>query len=491
MSAPRGPDGSYRWVALSNTTLGVLMASMNSSVVLISLPAIFRGIHLDPLAPANIVYLLWVLQGYLLVTTALVVPLGRVGDMYGRVRMYNLGFGIFTAGSIALSLVWGAGPAAAGELVLFRLVQGLGGAFLMANSAAILTDAFPPDKRGLALGINGVAAIAGSFVGLVVGGVLANFDWRFVFLISVPIGLFGTAWAYLRLRELGTYRRAHMDWGGSLAFTAALVLLIVGVTYGIQPYGMHLMSWTSPTVLAELIGGGSLLALFLWIERRAAEPMLRVDLFRIRAFAAGNVAGLLSSIGRGGLQFLLIIWLQGIWLPLRGYSFDATPLWAGIYMLPLTAGFLVAGPVSGALSDRYGARPFATAGMVAAALTFGLLMLLPADFAYVPFAAVLLGNGLAMGLFSSPNTAAIMNSVPPGERGAASGTRATFQNAGTLLSMSLFFSLMIAGMAGTLPGASRRSRRWPRCLRRCSASTPSRHCWAPRCTPSLPPRPRT
>jgi MFS family permease len=452
-SEPGVAGGPYRWVALSNTTLGVFMSSMNTSVVLISLPAIFRGIRLDPLAPANIAYLLWVLQSYLLVTTVLVVPLGRIGDMYGRVRMYNLGFAIFTAGSIALSLVWGTGPAGAVQLILFRLIQGTGGALLMANSAAILTDAFPPDQRGLALGINGVAFMAGSFVGLVVGGLLAVLHWRFVFLVSVPVGLFGTAWAYLKLRELGVHRRTPIDWWGNLTLGIALTLLIVGLTYGIEPYDGHLMSWTSPAVIAELAGGCALLALFFWIETRVPAPMLRVDLFRIRAFAAGNFAGLLSSIGRGGLQLILIIWLQGIWLPLHGYQFVDTPFWAGIYMLPLTGGFLIAGPISGSLSDRYGARPFATGGMLAAALTFGLLMLLPADFAYLPFALLLFGNGLAMGLFSSPNTAAIMNSVPPEERGAASGTRATFQNAGVLLSMSLFFSFMIAGMASSLPEA--------------------------------------
>jgi len=444
---------SYKWIALSNTTLGVLMTNMNQSVVLIALPAIFRGIRLDPLAPSNIAYLLWVLQGYLLVTTVLVVPFGRLGDMYGRVRMYNLGFTVFAAASLALSVVWGTGPPAALALVLLRLAQGVGGAFVMANSAALLTDAFPPDQRGLALGINGIAAIGGQFVGLVVGGLLADLNWRLVFLVSVPLGVFGTVWAYLKLRELGTYRRAHIDWWGNLTLAAGLVLLIVGLTYGIEPQRGRLMGWESPAVIGELVAGCVLLVLFVWVERHGREPMLRVDLFRIRAFAAGNIALLLATIGRGGLQFVLILWLQGIWLPLRGYSFSETPFWAGIYMLPLTIGFLVAGPISGYLSDRYGARAFATAGMLAAASIFGAFLFMPGNFAYPVFAMLLLGSGLAQGLFSSPNTAAIMNSVPPHERGAASGTRATCLNAGLLLSMSLFFSLLIVGMAGSLPGA--------------------------------------
>ena len=450
--AAERPDG-YRWVALSNTTLGILMATINSSIVLISLPAIFRGIGLDPLPPANIGYLLWMLMGYMVVTAVLVVGLGRIGDMFGRVRMYNLGFAVFTLASIGLSLVLWQGPSAALALIGLRILQGVGGALLMANSTAILTDAFPPDQRGMALGINSVAGIAGSFIGLIVGGLLSVVDWHLVFLVSVPVGVAGTAWAYWRLREIGVVRRARMDWWGNLLFAAGLIAVLVGITYGIQPYGGHSMGWTNPVVLAELVGGSALLALFCLVETRVPDPMFRLGLFRIPAFAAGNLAGLLASVGRGGLMFMLIIWLQGIWLPLHGFGFEVTPLWAAIYMLPMTAGFLIAGPVSGYLSDRFGARPFATGGMLAAAATFGLMLLLPADFPYLPFAALLLGNGLAMGLFSSPNTAGIMNSVPAHERGVASGMRSTFQNAGMNLSIGLFFSLVVAGLSASLPGA--------------------------------------
>ncbi len=441
----------YKWTALSNTTLGMFMAALDASIVLISLPAIFRGIHLDPLQPSNIGYLLWMLMGYLVVTAVLVVTFGRLGDMYGRVRMYNAGFLIFTLASILLSLTPFTGSQGAIWLIGFRVVQGVGGALLLANATAILTDAFPATQRGMAMGINMVAAIAGQFVGLVVGGLLADIDWRLIFWVNVPVGVFGTVWAYLKLKEVGSRREARMDWWGNITFAVGLILVMIGITYGIEPYGGHVMGWTNPMVLAALIGGLALLALFVMIERRVAEPMFNLKLFKIRAFLAGNVANFMISIGRGGLQFMLIIWLQGIWLPLHGYNFVDTPLWAGIYMLPLTLGFLVAGPVSGYLSDRYGARLFGTIGTVVTGLSFGLLMLLPANFAFPVFAVLLLMNGIGVGLFTAPNTTAIMNSVEPHERGAASGMRATFQNSAQVLSIGLFFSLMVVGLASTLP----------------------------------------
>ncbi|HZT53108.1 MAG TPA: MFS transporter [Gaiellaceae bacterium] len=442
----------YKWVALSNTTLGVLMVTINQSIILIALPDIFRGVGVDPLRPGNTSYLLWLILGFLVVTAVLVVSLGRLGDMFGRVRIYNLGFAVFTAFSILLSVTWLHGGAGALWLIGMRIGQGVGGAMLFANSAAILTDAFPPDQRGLALGINGIAGIAGSFLGLVLGGVLAPVSWRLVFLVSAPVGAFATVWAYRKLRELGQRRAARIDWWGNGTFAAGLIALMVGITYGIQPYGGHAMGWTSPFVDGCLAGGTALLVLFVWIERRVAEPMFRLELFRIRAFTAGNVATLLSSTGRGGLQFILIIWLQGIWLPEHGYAFAQTPLWAGIYMLPLIAGFLVAGPLSGYLSDHFGARPFATGGMLLAAASFGLLMLLPVDFSYTWFALVLLLNGIGMGLFSSPNRAGVMNALPPSQRGVGGGMNATFQNAASVLSIGLFFSLMIVGLASSLPG---------------------------------------
>jgi MFS family permease len=443
----------YKWVALSNTTLGTLMATINSSIVLISLPAIFRGIGLNPLAQGNVSYLLWMIMGFLLVTAVLVVTFGRLGDMYGRVRIYSLGFVVFSVGSLALGFDPMSGGGGALWLIAWRIVQGIGAAMLFANSAAILTDAFPSRQRGLALGINQVAALAGGFLGLLIGGVLSEIDWRAIFWVSVPFGVIGTVWSYKSLHELGSKRAGRLDVPGNVTFAVGLGVLLAAITYGIQPYGSHTSGWLNPWVLAGLVAGVVLLALFCLIEAKVAEPMFNLSLFRIRAFAAGNLAGLLASISRGGLQFMLIIWLQGIWLPLHGYSFESTPLWSAIYMLPLTVGFLLAGPASGALSDRFGARAFATGGLLLTAATFLGLVFLPVDFPYWLFALLIAFNGVGSGLFAAPNTAAIMSSVPSGQRGVASGMRATFFNAGTSLSIGIFFSLMVVGLSGTLPGA--------------------------------------
>jgi MFS family permease len=431
----------------------MFMALLDATVLNIALPEIFRGIHVDPLQPANADLLLWSLMGYALVTAVLVVTVGRLGDIFGRVRMYNLGFVIFTIASIFLALLPSTGRAGAIELIVARMVQGSGGAILMANSAAILTDAFPPNERGMAMGLNMVSGLAGSFLGLVLGGVLASVDWHLVFWINVPIGTIGTLWAFFRLKERGVRTPARIDWWGNATFAAGLVMILTGFTYSLQPYGSHAMAWTRPLVVGLLAGGAFILAIFFWIETRARQPLLDLRLFRIRAFSTGNVAGFLFFLSRGGLQFMLIVWLQGIWLPLHGYDFERTPLWAGIYMLPLTAGILVAGPVSGWLSDRYGARPFSTGGMVGSAVSFGLLMLLPVNFSFAYLGPFLFLGGLAGGLFMSPNTAAIMNSLPARERGAGSGIRATFMNTGNVLSMGVFFSLMIVGISGKLPGA--------------------------------------
>ncbi len=450
--AGRGLRGAhYKWVALSNTTLGILAATTNASIVIISLPAIFRGIHLNPLTPGNISYLLWMLMGYLVVSAVLVVTLGRLGDIYGRVRMYNVGFALFALGALALPFDPLTGPGGALWLIGWRILQAVGGAMLMANSPAILTDAFPYNQRGMAMGVNQIAGISGQFIGLILGGILAAVDWRLVFLVSVPIGVGGAIWSYVSLREVGARTPARIDWLGNLTFAVGLVGLLTGITYGIQPYGGHTMGWTSPFVLTYLLGGVALLAAFCLIELRVAAPMFDLRLLRIRAFSTGVGAALLASIARGGLQFMLIIWLQGIWLVLHGYSFIETPLWSGIYLLPMTAGFLIAGPVSGWLSDRFGARLFASGGLLLSAAAFGGLLLIPVNFGYPLFAFLVFLSGAGMGLFSAPNAAAVMNSVPPRQRGAASGMMATFQNSGFVLSIGIFFSLMIAGLAATLP----------------------------------------
>jgi MFS family permease len=445
-----GRPDRYRWIALSNTTLSMTMATIDASIVIISMPAIFRGIGLNPLSSGNVTYLLWMIIGYLLVQSVLVVTLGRLGDMFGRVKIYNLGFVVFTLASIALSLDPLRGTQGAMWLIGWRFVQAFGGAMLMANSAAILTDAFPANRRGMALGINQIAGISGQFIGLLLGGLLAAVNWRLVFWVNVPIGLFGTVWAYKSLREIATTKRASIDWIGNVLFAVGLGALLIAITYGIRPYGGHPTGWTSPWIDTGLIGGAVMLIIFCFVETKIAAPMFYMGLFRIRAFAAGNAASLLGSIARGGLQFMLVIWLAGIWLPLHGYAFTVTPLWAGIYMLPLTAGFLIAGPISGVLSDRYGQRAFATAGLLLAACCFIGLMLLPVDFSYWTLALLIFGNGVGSGLFQSPNTSAVMSAVPAWHRGSASGMRATFLNSGMALSIGIFFSLMIAGLAPTL-----------------------------------------
>jgi MFS family permease len=446
-------DDRYKWVALTNTTAAMFMSALDGSIVIIALPAIFRGIHLDPLAAGNVSYLLWMIMGYRLVQAVLVVTVGRLGDMFGRVRIYNYGFVVFTVASILLSFDPFEGGHGALWLIGWRVLQAVGGSMLMANSAAILTDAFPADQRGFALGVNQISGLAGQFIGLVAGGLLAALDWRAVFWVNVPVGVFGTAWAYRRLRDNGERHRGRIDWWGNVTFAVGLGAVLIALTNGIQPYQGHTMGWTNPAVLGLLAGGVALLAAFAVIESKIAEPMFQLSLFRIRAFTAGNVAGFVVSIARGGLQFMLIIWLQGIWLPLHGYNYSNTPLWAGIFLLPLTAGFLISGPISGTLSDRFGARGFATAGMVVFAGSFIGLLLLPVDFPYVAFALLIFANGVGGGMFASPNSSSIMSSVPARQRGVASGMRSTFQNSGTALSIGAFFSLMIIGLASSLPEA--------------------------------------
>src|ERR1700691_1536839 len=438
-SDPRGDH--YKWIALS----------INQSILLISLPDLFRGIKLNPLVPSNTSYFLWVFMGFILVTAVLVVSLGRVGDIYGRVKMYNLGFAVFTVFSILLSVTWLTGVPGALWIIIMRIFQGVGGAFLFANSTAILTDAFPQDERGKAMGINGVAAVAGSFLGLILGGVLAPVEWRLVFLVSVPFGLFGTVWAYLKLHDNGVRIPAKIDCLGNALFAAGLIALLTGIVYSLLPYGGSPTGWGNPWVLAAVFGGIAVLVLFGWVETKVAQPMFRLSLFRLRAFTLGNIAGLLGALGRGGLQFMLIIWLQGIWLPQHGYSFSQTPLWAGIYLVPLTVGFLLVGPVSGALSDRWGARVLSTVGLLLSGAAFLLLELLPINFSYIWFAALIFMFAVGMGMFFAPNQAAVMNSLPPDQRGAGAGMLNTFQNSATVLSMGLFFTIVTLGLAARLP----------------------------------------
>jgi MFS family permease len=448
----RSQGDRYKWIVLINTTLGILMVTINQSILLIALPDIFRGIKLQPLAPGNTSYFLWIFLGFLLVTAVLVVSLGRVGDMYGRVRMYNLGFAIFTVFSILLSVTWMTGTGAALWIIVMRIGQGVGGALLFANSSAILTDAWPEEERGKAQGINGIALVTGSFLGLILGGVLAPVEWRLVFLVSVPFGIFGTLWAYLKLEDNGMRQQSKIDWWGNATFAIGLIAVLIGIVYGLLPYGGHSMGWTSPFVLSVVFGGLAMLGVFMVIEHRVENPMFQLHLFRIRAYAAGVVASFFSALGRGGLQFMLIIWLQGIWLPQHGYDFARTPLWAGIAMIPLTVGFLISGPISGVLSDRLGARGIATTGLAGSAVCYLLLETLPMNFSYPEFGVILFVFSLFAGMFFTPNQTAVMNSLPPDQRGAGAGMNATFMNSAQVLSIGVFFSIVTLGLVSTLPG---------------------------------------
>ena len=486
------------------------MATINSSIVLISLPAIFRGIGLDPLDPGNVSYLLWMLLGFLLVTAALVVTFGRLGDIYGRVRIYNLGFLVFAV-LVDRRSRSSRGTVRRAPLAHRRgaVVQAVGAAMIMANATAILTDAFPLHQRGTALGINQVAAIAGSFLGLVLGGVLSEWHWRAVFWVSVP---FGVARRDLVLPSRCT-RSARgtgasstcpatspSPWGSACCSPASPTVM--------QPYGGSSMGWTNPWVFGVAAGrrrpaGG--LRRGRGAQRRPDVPALAVQHPGVlprqprpvccrRSRAAGS-----SSCSSSGCR------ASGC--PSRGYSYESTPLWASIFLLPLTVGFLAAGPLSGFLSDRYGARRFAVAGALVAAVSFLGLMVLPVDFAYRRFAALIFLNGVGFGMFSSPNTAVIMNAVPAAQRGVASGMRMTFFNSGSALSIGIFFSLMVIGLAASLPEALTAgltgqgvpvsdgatswpgSRRWASCSRRSSASTRSARCSPrPGCSPRCRPR---
>jgi len=440
----------YKWVVLINTTLGMLMASINQTIVLISLPAIFSGLHVDPLATGNSNLLLWMLMGFSAVTTVLLVTFGRIADIFGRVRVYNLGFVVFTVGSLLCALTPSEGTTGAIELIVFRMLQGVGAACLFANSIALLTDAFPANQRGFSMGINQIAFIAGNLVGVVLGGLLAAINWRLDFLISVPVGLFGTVWAYRALHEIGTRKAQPLDWMGNLTFAGGLLALMFGLTEALTPYGNQAMGWSNPLVVLVLGAGVILLAGFVVVETRVRYALFDLQLFRIRDFLFGNIAAFLFSLARGGLQFMFVIWLQGIWLPLHGVAYVDTPLLAGVYTMPLMLGFVVCGPLGGWLSDRYGSRLLATGGILLAGVGAALLMTLPANFNLGLFAAYLAVMGAGMGFFSAPNTSQIMSSVPADQRGAASGMRAMVLNAGMTASTAIFFTIVIASLSQNL-----------------------------------------
>lgn len=449
---------AYKWVALLNVTLASLMGSINGSIILISLPAIFKGIQMDPTDPGAFQYLLWLLMGFGLITATLLLTIGRLADMYGRVKLFRLGFLIFAIGSILLYLTPGTGNTGALELIIFRLIQAVGSAFTIANSSAILTDAFPVSERGKALGINMVAFMSGQFIGLLLGGVLATYNWRYVFLVNIPFAILGTVWSYWKMKDI-SFRasKTSLDIVGNLLFVGGLTSLLIGVTYALMPYEhdgiTDAMGWNNPWVMAALGIGIVLLVAFPFVESKVKNPMFKLEFFKIRAFAYGCLASFTAAIARGGAMFMLILLLQGIWLPLQGYRFEDTPLWAGIYMLPMTLGFMIMGPISGMLSDKYGPRWIATAGMSIVALAFIGLALLPYNFDYWELGILIFFMGIGNGMFASPNSSSIMNSVPPQNRGVASGMLSTLSNSASTLSMSIFFTIVIVGIQKSFPGA--------------------------------------
>ena len=461
----------YKWIALSNTTLGVLMATINGTIILISLPAIFNGLGVNPFSPSSFVYLLWILMGYGVITAVLLVTAGRLSDIFGRVRLFNFGFLIFTIGSILLYITPGKGDTGAMELIIFRMIQAIGASFLFANSAAIITDSFPSKERGKAMGINQIAALAGSLVGLILGGILSAihyiytfslfgtkltlvFDWRLVFLVSVPVGILGTVWSYWKLKDNAVrHKDQKVDIPGNVTFASGLTLLLLGVTYGLMPYGSSSMGWGDPWVLASMLVGAGLLVVFVIVETFVSQPMFKMNLFRTRQFAFGSIAGMLQSMGMGGVMFMMIILLQGVWLPLHlpaNVPFSQIPFYAGIYMIPMMAGFVIFGPISGAISDKIGARLLGTVGMLLGAAAFLIFTTFTYNFSYPEFGATLFLMGAGMGLFAAPNITAVMNSVAPQERGAASGMRTTLQNTGQTASMGIFFTIVLIGLSTRL-----------------------------------------
>ena len=438
---------------LTNTMLGVIMSSINMYIVLISLPTIFRGLNINPFLPGEFDYLLWVLMGYSIVLASVLVTFGRISDLYGRTRLYTLGFIIFAIASVLLSLI----PSNSGNfgallLIVFRVIQAIGGGFIMVNSTALLTDAFPPGERGRALGLNQASFIIGSFLGIILGGLLSNYDWHLLFLVNVPFAVAGALWSIFKLRRVDRGSvRVKIDYWGNLTLALGLVLITLGFTYALMPYGGSEMGWTNPLVIASFVAGMALIIAFIPIELRQEEPLFKLSLFRVRPFTYGVMALFLSSLARGAIMFLITIWLQGIYLPLHGFSYTETPFWAGIYMLSMLVGTVIMAPIGGSLTDRYGARIIATVGMVIIAVSLYLLTLLPYNFNLVEFESILFLNGIGNGLFASPNTTSIMNALPPRDRGAGNGMRQTLSNVGSTISMAMFFTIAMSVFSQYVP----------------------------------------
>lgn len=412
----------YKYTVLTNTTVGSFMSQLDSNIVLISLPTIIREL------PGTTTFDgLWVIMGYMLVTATLLLTFGRLADIYGRVKLYNLGFAIFTIGSGLCSIA----PNGI-SLVIFRLVQGGGGALIFSNNAAILTDAFPPNERGRAIGINLVMGVSGSVLGLVAGGVLAStLGWRSIFWINLPVGIFATIWAYARLKELASPQRDRLDPIGNALFAAGLSIFLLGLTLGA-------VAGFSVFETAMMVLGSLMLVGFVYVELKVNSPMMDMTLFKIRAFTAGMLSNLLASVSRGAVLLILVFYFQGALL------LDA--LTAGILLIPFSIAFVSVGPLSGYLSDRYGARGFSTGGLVVSAFAYAWFSTLPANVPYAIFVLPMILAGIGGGMFVAPNISSIMNASPITRRGIASGISSTMVMTGFLISLGIAFVVMAGNM---------------------------------------------
>ncbi|MFB6470619.1 MAG: MFS transporter [Vulcanisaeta sp. AZ3] len=447
-------EGQRRAV-LINALLGSLLGSMNMASIVIALPAILKGVGINPTSSLGFIVMMWLMFSYPLVTAVTVPIIGRLSDMFGRGRVFTIGDALFTAISLLMGLVPGYGIIAGLQLVAYRFIQGIAGSMMFSNSAALITDVYPPERRGVAQGIVGIAFSAGSVSGLVVGGLLAIINWRLVFLFNVPIGLVSTLWALRSVYRLPTgFSRVSIDYVGAVLLSASLIFVLMGLLLSMMPYGGSSLGWGNPMVWISLVIGIVLFGALIFVERRIREPMLKINLFGIRQFTYGVFSSFFLFMAMGANIFVLSLLLQAIYLPLvYKIPYSETPLWAGIFLIPSSIANAIFAPIGGKLLNKLGARVVSTLGAILFGVGFELLALLPMNFNYVEFAAILVITGIGSGLFQSPNIVSILSAVPSSDRAAASGLRASMQNIGSLMSFALFLTLIITGSAAALPVA--------------------------------------
>jgi EmrB/QacA subfamily drug resistance transporter len=397
------------------------MASLDRNIVIIALPSIANELH------TSLITLVWIAIGYWVVTASMLLTFGRLADMFGRVKLYNLGFALFTIGS-GLCCVSQTGE----QLIVFRIIQAFGAAFIFSNSSAILSDSFPESERGKALGINQISIVVGSVMGLVIGGALTSFfGWRSIFWINIPIGIFATLWALSKLKELGTIKKEKIDWLGNLLFAGGLILLLVGTTFG----SFHLLNIFETILL--ILAGISLLVLFYKYEKKVSFPMMDLSLFRLRLFTSSNIAVFLNSLARGAFTFVMVFYLQGPTMLLN-------PLDSGIYLIPVSLALAITAPITGWFFDKYRFQIISQIGLIVSAIGFILLTTMGTRISYIDAILPLALIGAGMGVFTSPNRATIMNSVPPNRRGVAAGISTTLVMTGSAFSIGLVFLIFSA-----------------------------------------------